>query len=60
MKFDVYALISMQIQNQGDQYNLDWNIANDQFQNQNDFVKHLSVENHDMVQFTEDPSSIFG
>ena len=23
MKFDVHALISMQIQNQGDQYNLD-------------------------------------
>ena len=23
----------MQIQNQGDQYYLDWNIANDQFQN---------------------------
>ena len=33
MKFDVHVLISMQIQNQGDQYNVDWNIANDQFQN---------------------------
>ena len=39
----------MQIQNQGDQYYLDWNIANDQFQSWNVFVKHLSVENHDMV-----------